>query len=92
MNKKLKHHLEKTIYISQCLLEGKLFRVSNSEIDCVPVPVMTLRKAKQNGLELKRGAKKVGEWGFTLAHTNGSGVGYLYLASSFKKKEQGKTK
>lgn len=87
MNKKLKAYLEKKIEISQRLLEGKMFYVHDSQIDCVPVPVMTVTAAKKKGLVLKRGAKMVGEWRFTLSRANGTGYGNLFLSSSFKKKE-----
>tara|TARA_Y100000034_G_C6772145_1_gene344506 strand:- start:324 stop:590 length:267 start_codon:yes stop_codon:yes gene_type:complete len=87
MNKKLKAYLEKKIEISQKLLEGKMFYVRDSQIDCVPVPVMTVTAAKKKGLVLKRGAKMVGEWRFTLSRANGTGYGNLFLSSSFKKKE-----
>jgi hypothetical protein len=88
MNQKLKKRLQKTIEISQCLLEGKVFCVSDSEIDYVPVPVMTRTAAKKRGLVLKRGAKPVGSWGWQIP-TGGRANGDLYLSERFKKaKEQ----
>lgn len=84
MNQKLKKHLEKTIYISQCILEGKVFHIDDSEIDSVPVAVMTKTAAKKKGLVLKRGAKPVGHWGWQLP-VGGRAHGDLYLAERFKK-------
>jgi len=86
MNQKLKRHLEKSIYISQCMLEGRPFHISDSEIDFVPVPVMTRTNAKKRGLVLKRGAKPVGHWSWQLP-VGGRAHGDLYLAKRFKKAE-----
>lgn len=84
MNQRLKRKLEKTIYIAQCMLDGKVFCVSDSEIDLVPVPVMTKSKAKKRGLVLKRGAKPVGSWGWQIPN-GGRAYGELYLADRFKR-------
>lgn len=46
MNKQLRQRLEKTIQIAQSMLKEEEFHVSNSEIDCVPVPVTTKTAAK----------------------------------------------
>ncbi|WP_010322991.1 hypothetical protein [Marinobacterium stanieri] len=86
MNQKLRHQLETTIRVAQCLLNGEQFHVSDSEIECIPVPVTTKTMAKTKGLVLKRGAKRVGTWSFQLA-TGGKGRGDLYLETSFKPKE-----
>ncbi|SDZ95921.1 hypothetical protein [Marinobacterium iners] len=88
MNKSLRQQLEKTIQIAQAMLDGKAFHVSNSEIDCVPVPVMTQTAAKKQGLVLKRGARRVGTWGVRVAYGIASVKGDLYLASSFKPQEE----
>jgi len=86
MNKQLRQRLEKTIQIAQSMLDGEVFHVTNSEINSVPVPVLTKTAAKKQGLILKRGAKRVGTWEFVRA-TSGRGHGDLYLESSFIKKE-----
>lgn len=85
MDAKTKQFLELKIRICQCLLVGQTFHIRNSEIECVPVPVMTKTAAKKLGLELKRGAKKVGTWDFQIGATSARGGGDLYLAKSFKK-------
>lgn len=86
MNKKLRHQLETTIRVAQCMLNGEEFQISNSEIEGVPVPVTTKTEAKTRGLVLKRGAKRVGTWSFQLA-SGGRGRGDLYLETSFKPEE-----
>ncbi|MEN3159571.1 hypothetical protein ABC502_14420 [Alkalimonas sp. NCh-2] len=85
MDQKTKNYLELKIKICQALLNGVVFHVRNSEIDCVPVPVMTKTAAKKNGLVLKRGAKKVGTWDFQIGATSARGGGDLYLTKSFKR-------
>lgn len=87
MDHKTKQYLETKIRICQCLLEGRIFHVKNSEIDCVPVEVMTKTAAKKKGLILKRGAKKVGTWDLQVGATSVRAGGDLYLAKSFKKAE-----
>jgi hypothetical protein len=87
MDQKTKQYLETKIRICQCLLDGRIFHVKNSEIDCVPVEVMTKTAAKKKGLVLKRGAKKVGTWDFQLGANSARACGDLYLAKSFKKAE-----
>lgn len=87
MDAKTKRYLELKIEICQKLLAGKIFHVKNSEIDCVPVKVMTITAAKKQGLVLKRGAKKVGTWNFQIGATSARATGDLYLAKSFKKPE-----
>lgn len=84
MNQKTKSNLTKVIYIAQCLLDGKVFHVLNSDIDLVPLKVMTKTASKKKGLVLKRGAKKVGTWDFQLGSGSARAGGDLYLASSFK--------
>ncbi|SIQ14550.1 hypothetical protein [Marinobacterium stanieri] len=84
MNKQLRQRLEKTIQIAQSMLKEEEFHVSNSEIDCVPVPVTTKTAAKTKRWVLKRGAKRVGTWTFQIA-TGGKAHGDLYLETSFKR-------
>lgn len=86
MNRKTSYNLRKMIEIAQCLLEGKVFHVLNSEVDLVPIPVMTKTAAKKKGLVLKRGAKPVGTWNFQIGSTSARANGDLFLASSFKAK------
>lgn len=88
MNKKLKHHLETAIRCAEAMLAEEPFHVTSSEINAVPVAVMTKTAAKKQGLVLKRGAKPVGTWEFRIA-TGGWGRGDLYLAESFKPKSTG---
>lgn len=85
MDAKTKQYLEMQIRICQCLLAGQTFHVRNSEIECVPVKVLTKTAAQKKGLVLKRGAKKVGTWDFQIGATSARGGGDLYLAKSFKK-------
>lgn len=85
MDAKTKQFLKLKMHICQCLIDGKTFHIRNSEIDCVPVPVMTKTAAKKQGLVLKRGAKKVGTWDFQIGATSARAGGDLYLAKSFKK-------
>lgn len=87
MNQKLRQQLETTIRFAECLLSGQQFHVYNSEIDQIPVPVMTKTAAAKKGLVLKRGAKRVAIWDFQIGGTSARGGGDLYLASSFKPKE-----
>lgn len=87
MNQKLRHQLETTIRFAECLLADKLFHVHNSEINLMPVTVMTKTAAAKKGLVLKRGAKRVAIWNFQIGGTSARGGGDLYLASSFKPKE-----
>lgn len=87
MDAKTKRYLKLKIEICQKLLAGELFHVDNSDIDCVPVKVMTKTAAKKQGLVLKRGAKRVGTWNFQIGQTSARANGDLYLAKSFKKAE-----
>lgn len=87
MNQKLRQRLEKTIHIAQTMLDGESFHVSNSDIDCVPVPVMTRTAAAKKGLVLKRGAKRVGTWGVRVGYGAADAKGDLYLETSFKHKD-----
>lgn len=85
MNQKMKKRLEKTIEIANCLLIGKHFHCADSEIQCVPVSVMTKTEAKKHGLVLKQGANPVGSMSFQLP-VGGRAHGDLYLRERFKRK------
>lgn len=85
MNKVLEQNLEKTMNICIDIMLGIEFHCTAAELKCIPsyLGVKTYTAAKKQGLELKRGAKRIGtmEWQIP---TGGKACGDLYLGSSFK--------
>lgn len=89
MDKRTKEKLLLTISICQDLIEGRIFHVENSEIDCIPhyLAAKSPTAAKKQGLILKQRAKPIGTLSFNGA-SRGRICGKLYLGKSFKLKQR----
>lgn len=91
MNKKLEADLTKTMEICIDIMLGHHFHCTQAEMKCIPsyLCVKTKTQAKKQGLELKRGAKRIGtmEWHIP---SGGKAYGDLYLGLSFKENQNKK--
>jgi len=77
--------LERTVGLTLRIAHGQPIHIDKKDLKLLPgyLDIKTKTQARKEGLELKRGAKPIGQCVWRLS-VGGSATGDLYLGASFK--------